>query len=100
MVMLIPQSFPFSPPNGPKYEAGVRMKKATLQEDTDPALDIHHTPLPARFSSPHFLPPMFHLGRAVGEDEDELLELVKNKITKRNFRFPELVLYSYILNEE
>ncbi|KAG9225198.1 hypothetical protein CCMSSC00406_0007029 [Pleurotus cornucopiae] len=64
-VMLVPKSFPFSPPNGIKYEAGD--EKQLCAKTPIPLWDIHPCLLGSR--DPHFLPPMFHLGWAVGEDK-------------------------------
>ncbi|KAF4596859.1 hypothetical protein AB1N83_010787 [Pleurotus pulmonarius] len=85
-VMLVPKSFPFSPPNGPTYEAGD--EKQLCKETPIPLWDIHPCLLGSR--DPHFLPPMFHLGWAVGEEK--LFELVKAE-------FPGWLLYSEEYNQ-
>ncbi|KAF9487350.1 hypothetical protein BDN71DRAFT_1514052 [Pleurotus eryngii] len=59
----VPNHLPFSPPNGIKYEDGD--EKLLCKQTPIPLWNIH----PCLLGSPdrYFLPPMFHLGWAVGE---------------------------------
>ncbi|KAF7426690.1 hypothetical protein PC9H_009059 [Pleurotus ostreatus] len=80
-VMLVPKSFPFSPPNGTTYQQGD--EKQLCKKTPISIRDIHPCLLGSR--DPHFLPPTFHLGWAVGEDK--LLELLIKE-------FPAYIQYS------
>lgn len=79
--MLVPKAFSFSPPNGVKYEEGD--EKRLCSQTPIPLWDI--PPYLLGSQDPHFLPPKFHLGWAVGEDK--LLELAQRE-------FPDYVMYS------